>query len=166
MIDERAQILPWLAQAKERELELRKKIVSALFPDPVEGTNRLFTEDGFEVYMKYTINRKLDEAALPAVMQQLPEDSNARVLDVLITYKPQLVLSGFRELPEDQAKIFAQALTEEPGTPQLEIQKIETPVMDKYEEGKISKSEVTQRMRDVADAHKKPKPAKAKKGKK
>lgn len=232
LIAERDQILPWLEQAKARELELRAQIAAALFPSPVEGANRLFTEDGYQIYLDHKINRNIDEAAIDAVMAELPEGCPARELGFLIRYKPALVMDGYRALPEDQLRIVQQAITETPGSPKLVIEKVEeesadipvgspgatgatdaataranlgtlgTPIMDKYEaaknasagpvtsgagdapaqptktaaasttrtarkakdSGAIKASQVTKRMRDVAEAHAKPKAGK--KGKK
>lgn len=106
---------------KAREIELRKYLGAVFFPTPEEGVNRIKTADGFEFALEHKINRKLDEAALDAVMSELPEESPYRNLGVLIQYKPSLVLSGYREMPADQKLIFSQALTETPGTPSLEV---------------------------------------------
>ena len=137
LIQERDAILAWLEPAKARELEIRNLLVQSLLPSPVEGANRLFTADGFEVYIDHKINRKLDVAALDSIMPAM--DESYRQLGVLIDYKPALVLDGYRALPDDQRKIFQQALTETPGTPTLNIQKVEatpTPIMDAYEKAK------------------------------
>jgi hypothetical protein len=123
-VDEWQSLTKWLETAKEREMELRTLLVSIAPKDQLtEGTNTVRTEDGWEFKIDRRVNRKLDETALDAVMSELPEDSPYRQLGVLVTYKPSLVLGGFRTMPEDQKLIFAQALTETDGAPALVISK-------------------------------------------
>ena len=123
-VDEWQSLTKWLETAKEREMELRTLLVSIVSKDQLtEGTNTVRTEDGWEFQINRRVNRKLDETALDAVMSELPEDSPYRQLGVLVTYKPALVLGGFRTMPEDQKLIFAQALTETDGAPALVISK-------------------------------------------
>lgn len=119
----------WMEKAKTRELELRNGF-ARLFTEPKEGVNHLLTADGFDLVLDYKVNRKLDVAALDAVMAELPEDSAFRQLGVLIEYKPSLVMKGYRALPDDQKLIFCQALTETAGTPSLEIKRVKTAAED------------------------------------
>lgn len=124
VIREWKEISEWMEKAKKTEKELREKIAAFFFPKPIEGVNKVLTElDGqqTEIVLDFKINRSLDAAVLDSVMGQLPEDSPYRQADVLITYKPSLVLKGFRTLPDDQRMIFSQALTETPGLPGLHI---------------------------------------------
>lgn len=123
-VDEWQSLTKWLETAKKREMELRTLLVSIAPKDQLtEGTNTVRTADGWEFKIDRRVNRKLDETALDAVMSELPEDSPYRQLGVLVTYKPSLVLGGFRTMPEDQKLIFAQALTETDGAPALVISK-------------------------------------------
>lgn len=119
-IDEWTALTKWLEKGKKRELELRNTLAE-LFVEPKEGVNHLHVGGLLDFVLDYKVNRKLDEQVLDTVMSELPEDSPYRQLGVLITYKPQLVLGGYRSLPADQKLIFCQALTETPGTPSLEI---------------------------------------------
>lgn len=119
----------WMDKAKKREQELRNGF-ARLFTQPKEGVNHLITADGFDLVLDYKVNRKLDVAVLDAVMSELPENSAFRQLGVLIEYKPALVMSGYRLLPDDQRLIFCQALTETPGTPGLEIKRVKTAAED------------------------------------
>jgi hypothetical protein len=116
-------------KAKVRELELRNGF-ARLFTEPKEGVNHLLTADGFDLVLDYKVNRKLDVAALDAVMNELPEDSAFRQTGVLIEYKPALVMKGYRVLPDAERLIFCQALTETPGTPGLEIKRVKTAAED------------------------------------
>jgi hypothetical protein len=126
-IKEREEILSWLSTAIPREKELRTYLAAVLIPSPTEGTNRLVTEDGYEVILNHKINRSIDEAQIDHVMSELPEDSPYRVPGVLIKFKPELVLSGYRGLPADQLKIVQQAVTEKPGMPELSIKPVAQP---------------------------------------
>lgn len=121
-VDEWRSLTEWLDKGKARELELRNKLCAVVSKEQLtEGVNTVRTADGWEFKIDHKVNRKLDETALDAVMCELPEDSPYRQLGVLITYKPALVLGGFRTMPEDQKMIFAQALTETDGTPSLDV---------------------------------------------
>ncbi len=124
VIREWKEISDWMDNAKKKERELRDQICAALFPKPIEGTNRVLVAiegQEVEVVVDHRINRKLDEAVLDSVMLRLPEDSPYRQQGVLVNYKPSLVLTGLRTLPDDQRRIFSEALTETPGAPGLEI---------------------------------------------
>ncbi len=121
-LDEWRSLVEWIEKAKPREMELRRTLAEVFFPNPVEGVNRIITEDGFEFTLEHKINRTIDEAALAPVMAELPESSPFRNPGVLITWKPVLVLGGLRVMPDEERKIFSQAMTEKPGTPSLEVE--------------------------------------------
>ena len=126
-IKEWRSVAAWMDTAKKQEKELRTKIANAFFPTPTEGVNRVLVDlDGVrtEIAMDFRINRKLDETVLDSVMLQLPEDSPYRQQGVLVAYEPKLVLKSLRTMPDDQRRIFSQALTETPGTPALDINEI------------------------------------------
>lgn len=127
LIAEREEILRWLEPAKVREMDIRKQLAAALIPSPKEGTQRLVTEDGYEVILVHKIKRGIDEAQIDAVMLELPEDSPFRVPGVLIRYKPELVSAGYKGLPADQLKIVQQAITEKDGSPELTIKPVAQP---------------------------------------
>jgi len=117
-ITEWSQISEWLKKGKAREMELRKELVSLFVKKPVEGTNNVQGE-GYAVKVSHKITRTLDEAALDAVMPQLPEDF--RVIGNLISYKPSFSLDVYRAMSDENKKIFEQALTIKDGSPELEI---------------------------------------------
>lgn len=118
LVAEREKLLAWLKPAQAREMEIRRQLAPYFFPNPVEGTQHV-ERDGFEVALKHTLTRKLDEAALSHVMPQLPVEF--RNVGVLINYKPALVMDGYRALNDDQRLIFDEALTISEGAPALEI---------------------------------------------
>lgn len=122
LVKEREEILRWLKPAQAREMEIRRQLAPYFFPNPVEGTQHI-EKDGFEVALKHTITRKVDEAALDSVMPQLPEEF--RNIGVLIKYKPSLVMDGYRALNEDERRVFDQALTIDAGAPALEIRPVQ-----------------------------------------
>lgn len=109
-----------LAALKKKEMQMRKEIFAQLFPKPEEGANaaEFF---GIPVTGTHKLNRNLDEAALDAVMAELPEDSPYRQDGVLIKYKAAFVMDTYRAMPEKERKIFEQALKIEEGAPTLEF---------------------------------------------
>jgi hypothetical protein len=121
LVAEREKLLQWLKPAQAREMEIRRQLAPYFFPNPVEGTQHV-ERDGFEVALKHTLTRKLDEAALSHVMPQMPEEF--RNIGVLINYKPALVMDGYRALNDEQRLIFDEALTISEGAPSLEIKQL------------------------------------------
>lgn len=103
----------------EKEQALRKEVFALFFPAPVEGTNKFDLLEGWELKGTYKIDRKVDEAAVPAVTEALREMGvNA---DLLISYEPKLKTATYRELTAEQRVVFDQALTIKPGSPTLEL---------------------------------------------
>ena len=114
--------LPDAKAIVENELKLRKETMAAFFPAPVEGVNTLDLEQGWELKATYKIDRKIDEAALPAVTLELRAMGvNA---DTLIRRKPELETKNYKMLVQTNpiaAKIFDQAMTSKPASPVLEL---------------------------------------------
>lgn len=106
----------------EAEQALRKEVMALFFPEPVEGTNKFELEAGWSLKATHKIERKVDEAALPAVLQQLREMGVNP--DPLIRTKPDLDTKAYRSLVQtnpDAAHVFEQALTIKPGSPTVEL---------------------------------------------
>lgn len=104
------------------EQALRKEVMALFFPEPVEGTNKFELEAGWSLKATHKIERKVDEAALPAVLQQLREMGVNP--DPLIRTKPDLDTKAYRSLVQsnpDAAHVFEQALTIKPGSPTVEL---------------------------------------------
>ncbi|MDE3023511.1 MAG: hypothetical protein KGI54_16955 [Pseudomonadota bacterium] len=106
----------------EREQELRKEVFAIFFDAPKEGTNNYELANGWKLKGTYKLERKLDEAALPAVKEKLTEmQVNS---DVLVRWVPELATKEYKSLltlnPE-AAKEFDAALTTKPGSPVLEL---------------------------------------------
>lgn len=130
-----------IADAQAFEMTQRKELAALFVPTPTEGTNKV-AGFGFEVVLKHKINRTLDVPALDSVMPQLAEEF--RVVGTLIQYKPAFDLAAYKAMPDDQRKIFEQALTIKDGAPDLKIilreeeppAETPTPVMDAYHKAK------------------------------
>lgn len=106
----------------EAEQSLRKEVMALFFPEPVEGTNKFDLEAGWSLKATHKIERKVDEAALPAVLQQLREMGVNP--DTLIRTKPDLDTKAYKSLVQinpDAAHVFEQALTIKPGSPTVEL---------------------------------------------
>lgn len=103
----------------EKEQALRKEVMSLFFPAPKEGANDFPLPQGWTLKGTHKLDRKIDEAALPAVKEQLREKGYNP--DPLIDLKPSLNTAVYRTLSDDNRKIFDQALTIKPGSPTLEL---------------------------------------------
>ena len=104
---------------QEREKALRLEIMSKVFPEAKEGVNSFPLEDGYVLKGTKVITRKVDEASLLAIAEQLA--SSGVSIDSLIRYKPELSVREYKKMNEEQRMIFDQALIIKEGLPQLEI---------------------------------------------
>lgn len=119
VIDELDKYEDILEPLVKQEMELRKKVMEIAFPNGKEGTNNLEIWPGWTLKGTIKINRKVDEAALPAVKAQLQEIKvNA---DALIRWKAEVALKEYRGLTAEQQKIFEQCLEIKPAAPTLEL---------------------------------------------
>lgn len=116
-----------LAKLKAKESLLRAKIFKGMFQHPEEGTNSVPLSDGWVLKGKYVINRTIDQAALTS-LSAVDASTNMSALaaagvsvDSLVRWKPELVLSAYRGLAEQQRMIFDQCLIIKEGSPSLEI---------------------------------------------
>lgn len=102
-----------------QEQELRKAVMAEFFPEPKEGVNNLDMGQGWTLKGTYKVDRKVDEAVLPAVQEQLRElGVNA---DTLVKYEPKLATAAYRALSEQARLVFDTALTIKPGSPTVEL---------------------------------------------
>jgi hypothetical protein len=110
-----------LELAKSCESQLREKVVAAFVPEVKEGATTVKFA-GVTVKVTGKVNRTLDEAALEAVMPQLPE--RYRVVGhegSLISYSAKFSLDVYRKMSDEERKIFEQALTIKDGATALEV---------------------------------------------
>src|SRR5699024_2831301 len=91
---------------KAKESDLRQQIITAAFPGIQEGTENADLPQGYKLSVTGKLNRNIDEAALPAVLEQMGEGAE----DNLIERKPSLVMKEYRKLSDKQRKVFDQAL--------------------------------------------------------
>lgn len=131
VVDKDAKLAEWhaalvaAAAAKplvEAEQALRKEVAKLFFPDPTEGTNSTDLAQGWKLKLTHKIDRKVDEAALAAVKEELRKlDINP---DPLVRFKPELDTKAYKALKlvnEDATKIFDQALVIKESSPTLEL---------------------------------------------
>lgn len=106
----------------ENEQRLRKEVMTMFFPEPVEGTNTQPLENGWKLKSTYSLDRKIDPAALPAVLAKLREMGVNP--DPLVRINPSLATTEYKALitinPE-AAKVFDQALIISPKSPTVEL---------------------------------------------
>lgn len=157
LVAEREEIQKWIKTAQTREMEIRTTLTKHFFPEAKEGAQRAVEGDLIFTLVQ-PLTRKLDEAALDAIMPQMPEQFQQ--VGVLVKYTPGLVKAGYDALTEQDRKVFDQALTISLGSPQLTIEKIKssedaamhamemarevnTPIMNAYESKKITYKSAT-----------------------
>lgn len=121
---------------KAKEGLLRSRIFKFYFPTPKEGTNKCELKDGTGAEIKGTsvINRNVDPAALDALTRAQTEAREAfkanpatppnipfLPLQDLIKWKPEVAITEYRKLTDEEQLYFDQCLIIKPGSPQLEI---------------------------------------------
>ncbi len=104
---------------KEAEMEMRLEMGLAFFKPAslVEGTNTAEIGNGWKLKNKHTLRRSVDEAALEAVLKQLPRGSRGK----LLKFKPAVVIKEYRRLSDKERKIFDEALVIKPASLSLEL---------------------------------------------
>ena len=106
-----------LAILKGTEMQLRLECFKEGFPEPAVGTNYIDLSHDYRLKAVHKLGYKLDEQALDATLEQLPE----HVTDKLIKYTPSLVLSVYKGLDDGDKRTMGEVLTIKPGAPTLEI---------------------------------------------
>ena len=104
---------------KAREMELRKELFSQAFEAPKEGTNTLDLQAGWKLKGVYKINRKIDEAAIPAVREELKKIEVS--IDPLLRWSADLVTANYKALSDATRSVFDKVLIITPGSPSLEL---------------------------------------------
>lgn len=122
---EMAPIAELIMPLASKEMALRKRIIETAFPlvngevMSVEGTKYKDLANGWKMKGVIKVERKLDEAAWPAVEEQLQKLLIAT--GPLVRRKPELVVKEYKQLTKEMQKIVDQALDIKMGTPTLEI---------------------------------------------
>ena len=111
-----------MAADKLREIELRKQLFGAAFPDPTEGSkdNKFSLADGWVLQGDYKINRTIDAAVVSTLMKG---DNTRPIVENVVEYKPSLVLAKWKGLDTEDRALLADMVTEKPGSPTLKIVK-------------------------------------------
>lgn len=121
------QLQEQLKAVKASEMLLRTKIYKGLFINPEEGTNSVPLSEGWLLKAKRTIQRDIDLAAFQALASLNQETQQSKFSEVgiapelMIKWKPELVIKAYRALTPEQLAIFDQALIIKDGSPALEI---------------------------------------------
>lgn len=108
-----------LDEYKTKEMAMRKAIFAQWFPDAVEGVNRFELPDNYLLKGSRIINRSVETASLQAMADKFKEAGINT--DVLVQYKPELKISAYRDLSDEQRHLFDQCLIIKDGSPVLEI---------------------------------------------
>lgn len=105
---------------KDEEMRLRKEIFEDAFPSPLEGVNRVDLPGGWKLKGTYKLTRKVDEAALPSILDRLREKNVSP--DRLIKWKPELSTGEYKKLPGEVMAIVDEILEIKPATPSIEFE--------------------------------------------
>jgi hypothetical protein len=97
----------------EQERDLRQRIVATAFPSPTVGTNKTRIDHGMALIGTVRINYKIDQEELSRCPPELVEK--------IIKLKPSLIESAWKSMTDNERKVFADAITETPGLPALEL---------------------------------------------
>jgi len=139
-MNEDALLLLWqekkaaIERAKTEEMDLRKYIVKREFPKPNEGMNNKDLGNGYvlKAAVKYNYNLA-DNDTVEATLEKLSKLGNAgsAISDRLVSWKPNFLLTEYRQLQEDKEKgsqfanqaldIINEMLTITEAAPTLEI---------------------------------------------
>jgi hypothetical protein len=104
---------------KAAESALRKDVFEKAFPKPVEGTNKINLGSGWQLKATYGYNRKVITDVLFENTEQLIKLEVP--IDMLIRYKPEISVTIYKLLTDEQKKLFDQCITVTPGSPALEL---------------------------------------------
>lgn len=124
-----------LAKVKQAEALLRARIYRHYFQNPKEGTNTFDIDDGTGAVLKAqrVIDRKVDVGAFDALRKVQNEQwGDERIpgavpgvpllkLDELVKWKPEVSITEYRKLTDNERAYFEQCLVIKDGSPQLEV---------------------------------------------
>lgn len=121
LLDQWAEAAEMKKKWEKEEHRLRMALFQGTFPNPTEGVNKHELPDGRVVKATHKLNRKVDEAALPAVEAAMREQFQIDPESGLIRRKPELAVGAYKKLTEEQRHVFDEAIVSKPGTPTIEI---------------------------------------------
>jgi hypothetical protein len=114
-----------LAAAKEAELELRKQMIQAWFPEHKnEGTENITLESGWKLKAQFKVNRHLGsledvDAALEKI--EAVDAEGIFVAKRIIRFKPELDKREYDACPDKYKIYIDQVLTTAEASPSLEL---------------------------------------------
>ena len=118
-----------LERAKDSENEARLALVKLAFPNGLaEGTNTFDLAGKWKLKVTGVVNRKVDEAALPAILDRIKKQFDGYDASDLVKWSPELKTGDYKSLLKSHPKIiklFDNALTikgTDLSTPQLKIE--------------------------------------------
>lgn len=123
------------AAAVALENELRLQVVALAFPGATEGTTTMELGHGKQLKLDTRINRSVDRTqyeGLKSFIDSFVDDGSdpektakvrrlQGIIDSCVSLKPEVVVSGYKELSDDDKLLVADVFTEKPGTPGLTI---------------------------------------------
>ena len=98
-----------------KEKALRVQIFAVAFPEPTIGKNKIHLPHDMALIGDYRMNYRIDRAGLEAAA--VPSE----LLESVVNYRPEIRAGAWRELSDQDRLLFADFVTETPGTPGLEI---------------------------------------------
>lgn len=115
-----AQAQQQAAYFKDEEMRLRRELCSECYADQSPGTHYIDLPNGWKLKAVFKLDQKLDEAALPAVLQAM-RDKGVTVTDSLVKYRPELVNAAYKTLDDVGRELFSDALVVKPASPTLAL---------------------------------------------
>lgn len=109
-----------LSKLRVDEMDLRKKIIAAVFPTVKEGVNNLDLPDGAVLKATGSTTRKVVEEVFLALRDEMAAQ-HSLPLDKLVRWKPEVVVAEYKKLDDESRAVFDQVLDIKPGTPSLEV---------------------------------------------
>jgi hypothetical protein len=107
-----------LAAVKELEMALRKELFADGFMAPVEGTNLIELQDGWNLKATLPYTRSLDQAKVEETLKLLKK---AKAPITLIKTKYELSVTDYKKLDDTVRGIVDTIITTKPGTPAMEL---------------------------------------------
>src|SRR5690606_30868800 len=119
-----------MAADKAREIELRNKLITKVFKTGIVpvGTTNVVLPEGWVLKLQGKENIRVDEALVGQTRQLIEEKVNSGEItgftfDEVIKYKPDLSLTGFNSLTDEQQHLVRNCLISRPGQAAIEITK-------------------------------------------
>lgn len=115
-VAERQSLIAWMAVAKDREMALRKELADFIVPGYGRGTHTVTVDTEVAFYKAKLVgklNYKVDE-----------EKAKENTFPGLVKWKPELSLTAYQALTDEQQKVANEMLTITPGVPELKIETV------------------------------------------